>query len=73
MIEHRTLNIMNEFRNSFYDQSTRHSVNVRGESRGWPTYENNNNANEMVSLKYKSSPKLFSIKIDEIYHRPKLT
>ena len=34
----------------------RHSWNVKGESRGCHTYESNNNANEMVSLKYKKFP-----------------
>ena len=56
------------------DQGTRHSVNVRGESRVCPAYGNNDNANDIVSIKYKSSPKFSAIKIDHnIYQRSNLT
>ena len=36
-------------------------------------YENNHDANEMVSLKYESFPKLFAKVIDQIYCRANLT
>ena len=40
----------------FFDQGTRHRVNVRGEFRGYPTYENNNNAKEMFFSKIQKFP-----------------